>query len=117
MKHLNAQIRSESFKGSLKKNVTGKLNEVIKNMTTASVFSALCDVGVAVLCQSGGGLTEARAGQQLYSYASQLWGTVLFLMTSSSQLGHCGRTEVLWCPTVDLGGGQRRGWPAETQPA
>lgn len=97
--------------------MTGKLNEVIKNMTTASVFSALCDVGVAVLCQSGGGLTEARAGQQLYSYASQLWGTVLFLMTSSSQLGHCRRTEVLWCPTVDLGGGQRRGRPAETQPA
>lgn len=86
-------------------------------MTTASVFSALCDVGVAVLCQSGGALTEAHAGQQLYSHASQLCGMVLFLMTSSSQLGHFGRTEVLWCPTVDLGGGPRQGRPAETQPA
>lgn len=34
----------------------------LKNMTTASVFSALSDVGVAVLCQSGGGLTEAVQG-------------------------------------------------------
>lgn len=31
-------------------------------MSTASVFSALSDVGVAVLCQSGGGLTEAAQG-------------------------------------------------------
>lgn len=32
-------------------------------------------------------------------------------MTSSSQLGHGGRTEVPWCPTVYLvGGGGRPEW-------
>lgn len=36
---------------------------------------------------------------------------MLFLMTSSSQLGHGGRTEVLWCPTIYLGGGGVGGRP------
>lgn len=59
--HFNTSIRRSVVKAlsAAGKNVTGKRNEVIKNMTCASVFSALGDVGVAVLCQNEGGLTEA----------------------------------------------------------
>lgn len=43
------------------KNVLGKLNEVIKKYDRC--FSIFCTgVGVAVLCQSGGELTEAVQG-------------------------------------------------------
>lgn len=58
----------------------------------------------------------SRAGQQVYTYSGQLWRTVLFLMTSSSQWGHCGQTEVCGVPLLtwvgDCGGGGLQSQPA-----
>lgn len=91
------------------KNVTGTLNEVITKPEHS--FSILCTEWCWCSCvmSKRRRADGSRAGQQLRSYSGQLWGAVLFLMTSSSQLGHCGRTEVCGVPLLtrvgDRGGG------------
>lgn len=114
LKHLNAQIRSGSVLCAVGgKNGAGKLNEVIKNKTL-SVFSAPCDVGVAVLCQSEGGLTEGRARS---STTSQLWPNGAFpddiIVTVRSLRAHRGAVVAHCLPGAGVGG-VKAGWPART---
>lgn len=85
-----------------------KLNEVTQKYDHYfSIFCTACWCSCVMSKRSRA--DGSRSGQQLYSYSGQLWRTVLFLMTSSSQFRSLRAHRGVWCPTVDLGGGQRRG--------
>lgn len=109
LRHLNAQMSIKSFVAH-QENIHGKLSEVMK-MWALQYFFVLHDVGVAALCQTEEGwLRPMQSNDKTHLSDWLVWVTTLCLMTSSSQWGHHGHTEVLWCPSVCLGGGGGPEW-------